>query len=85
MRTPFESFWELAEAGPVGMESRQGVHTLRTAPNRSWRNQGGGARLNLTRKHQIKVMWTISGRQRNRIGGPTVPTPRVTKTWQLGP
>ena len=52
MRTPFESFWELAEAGPVGIESRQGAHTLRTAQNRSWRNQGGGTRLNLTRKHQ---------------------------------
>ena len=25
---------------------------LRTAPNRTWRNQGGGARLNLNRKHQ---------------------------------
>ena len=29
MRTPFDSFWELAEAGPVGIESRQGAHTLR--------------------------------------------------------
>jgi len=49
------------------------------------RAPGGNLDSYLNGSNQIKVIWTISGRQRNRTGGPTVPAPRVMKTWQLGP
>jgi len=76
---------ELAELINIGVKIELQVPPIEEDPDTVYNNlvkraPGGNLDSYLNGSSQIKVIWTISGRQKNRIGGPTVPTPRVTKT-----